>query len=133
MAKKRPRRQRPKRGPYIAAAVFCESVIEGKDNCLTPVRIIDSITAAIDPSAPPDFPSKENRLSVGVWSVVILKSGDSPGEHSVRLVVESPSGTKKTGYEQVLTLSEPAHGGINLRIYQTIGVVDGGLFWVHVL
>ena len=47
-------------GPYLAAAFFCESTIEDKkDGAISAIRIIDQMEVAIDPAAPPDFPSDE--------------------------------------------------------------------------
>ena len=123
---------RRNRGPFLSAAFFCESVIESKDGALTPVRLIDQLTVALDPSTPQDVPSETNRLPIEIWSVIGFKSGDSPGEHVLRLVLESPSGKKQTVFQQMIPLSEPPHGGANIRLKQQIAVMNGGLFWTHV-
>lgn len=132
MAKASEKMPKKKRGPFLAAAFFCESVLESKDGSLTPVRMLDQLTIVLDASAPPDVPSDEKRLPINVWSVVGIKSGDSPGDHALRIVAESPSGKKETVFEQTITLSEPAQGGINFKLHQTIAVKKGGLFWMHV-
>jgi len=120
-------------GPYLAAAFFCESLIEDKaDGALTAVRIIDSMVVQLGPDAAPDFPSDENRLPIQIHALLTFKSGDSPGNHAIKVVAESPSGKRQTILEQTLPLSPPPHGGANLRVSQTIGVHKGGLFWTHV-
>lgn len=120
------------RGPFLAAAFFCESIIEGKDNALTPVRMIDQLQVMLGASTPPDVPSEVNRVSVGVWSVICLKTGGSPGDYALEIIAESPSGKKEAVFEQTITLTEPAQGGVNIKLHHNIGVKKGGLFWMHV-
>lgn len=121
-----------KRGPFLAAAFFCESIIEGKDNALTPVHMIDQLQVTLGESTPPDVPSEENRVAVGVWSVICLKTGGSPGDYALQIVAESPSGKKEAVFEQKIALTEPAQGGANIKLHHNIVVKKGGLFWMHV-
>jgi hypothetical protein len=115
MARSKPAAKKPTKkagGPYLAAAFFCESVIEDKqDSALTAIRIVDTIMFQLHPSAPADFPSETQRLPVPISGLLMFKTGDSPGEHTVRLVAESPSGKKHTILEQVVTFTQPPHGG----------------------
>src|SRR5437016_5197432 len=68
MAKKR---GKLKGGPYLAAALFCESVIQDKaDDALSAIRIVDSINVLLATTAAPDFPSQENPLAVSVAAVL---------------------------------------------------------------
>jgi hypothetical protein len=120
-------------GPYLAAAFFCETTIEDKqDGTITAVRMIDQILINLPPSTPEDVPSETKKLPVPVSGLLSFRSGDSPGEHTVRIVAESPSGKKQTVLEQVLLFSSPVQGGANLRLNQVIQVKKGGLFWLHV-
>jgi len=126
---------KPKRkgGPYLAAAFFCERTIEDKqDGALSAIRMTDQINVMLDPSAPPDFPSETQRLPVVISGLLAFKTGDSPGEHVVRLVMHSPSGKKSTVLEQTLPFTPRPHGGANLRLNNVIAVKKGGLFWLHV-
>jgi hypothetical protein len=80
-------------GPYLAAALFCESIIEDKrDGALTAVRIIDTIKIVLGPEAPHDFPSDANRLPVTIHALLSFKSGSASGDHIIKVVSESPSG-----------------------------------------
>lgn len=136
MAKNKAAKKRPVKkagGPYLAAAFFCESTIEDKqDGALTAVRIIDTITFQIDPSAPDDFPSETKRLPVPVSGILSFKTGDSPGDHTIRLVAQSPSGKSQTILEKVVPFTLQPQGGANIRLNQVIQVKQGGLFWIHV-
>jgi len=132
MARQRKEKQKAD-GPYLATAVFCETTIEDKkDSALSAIRIIDQINVVIDPSAPPDFPSETNRLPVQVNMLVSFKTGDSPGEHVIRLVMESPSGKANPPTEMTITFTPQPNGGANLRIGNIIHVQKGGLFLMHV-
>jgi Family of unknown function (DUF6941) len=119
-------------GPYLAAAFFCETVLEDKDGALTPIRIIDQINILIPQNAPADFPSEENRISVPAMAVLSFRTGDSPGNHTIRVVMESPTGKRNPPFEQTLPFSEVKHGGANIRLNMTVAVVNGGLFWADV-
>jgi hypothetical protein len=130
MAKKQ-RKKKP-RGPYLAAAFFCEQVIKSEDGALTPVRITDQIKVLIPANAPADFPSEQNRLPVRMSGLLSFKSGDFPGEHTLRLVMESPSGKVEKMHEQKIPFSDPPQGGGNLILQNTVGVYKGGLFWFNV-
>jgi hypothetical protein len=131
---KRKQSETKKGGPYLAAAFFCETTIEDKqEGTLSAIRMVDQLTFILDPSAPPDFPSEKQRLPVNIRGVVSFKTGDSPGEHTIRLVMESPSGKKTdTPFEQVLPFTPEPHGGANWIFNGTILVQKGGLFWFHV-
>jgi hypothetical protein len=120
-------------GPYLAAAFFCETTIEDKqDGALSAIRMVDQLTFDIDPSAPPDFPSESQRLPVNIRGVLSFKTGDSPGEHTIRIIMESPSGKMHDPFDQVLPFSPQPYGGVNVRLNHTIWVKQGGLFWFHV-
>jgi len=121
-------------GPYLAAAFFCESSIEDKqDGALTAVRLIDQINVRIPHNAPPNVPSDEHRLPVLVNGLLCFKTGDAGGgERAVRLVMESPSGKKQLVAEQNLLFTPQAWGGGNLRFSVIVQLKKGGLFWLHV-
>jgi hypothetical protein len=116
-------------GPFLAGAFFCETVIEDKgDDTLSAIRIIDQVNILVPADAPPDFPSEQNRIRVPVVAILFFRTGDAKGSHSVRVEMESPTGKKNPPFEQVLPFSDVEHGGANIRLNMTIGVVKGGLF-----
>jgi hypothetical protein len=128
-------RKRPAKklgGPYLAAAFFCERTLAEPDGAITAVRIIDRMTVDVAADAPPDFPPEANGLHVPIHALLAFRTGDSPGEHLLRLVMESPSGKKHPFSDHTLTLTPEPHGGANLRVNGIIAVKTGGLFWLHV-
>jgi hypothetical protein len=129
-AKKRVKR---KGGPYLAAAFFCDATIEDKqDGTLSAIRIIDQVTIRLLPSTPPNLPSEQEKLPVFVHGLLAFRTGNSPGEHALRLVMHAPSGKSATLAEQSLPFSPHPHGGANFRLNGMIKVVKGGLFWMDV-
>jgi hypothetical protein len=127
-------KQSKKSGPHLAAAFFCEGIIEdANDHSLSAIRIVDTFRIVLPPTAPEGFPSETNRLPVHISGLLSFKTGDSPGEHVVRLVAESPSGKKQTVLEQTITLTDAPQGGTNVRLHQVLAVKSRkGLFWIHV-
>jgi Family of unknown function (DUF6941) len=120
-------------GPYLSAALLCERVMEEKDKVLTAFRITDSTTITLPPGTPDDFPSETNRLPVTFDSLVSLKTGKSPGEHTVRIDMISPSGKRSESETRTLTLPDEEHGGANLIHHHTVSIKQGGLFYFEVL
>src|SRR5438552_267263 len=101
-----------KRGPYLAAAFFCERTIQDKqDDSLSAIRIVDQLTIGVAPSAPPDFPSEADRISFPTHALLSFKTGDSQGDHNVRCVMESPSGKSSTVFDRNLPFSPQPNGG----------------------
>ena len=120
-------------GPYLAAAFFCEKVIEDKqDSALSAIRIIDQVKIVLPSETDPDFPSDQDKVPVTVLAVLAFKTGDAAGHHAIRAELVSPSGKKNQPFERTMPFSVEAHGGANLRLNLTIMVVKGGLFWLDV-
>lgn len=72
-----PRRQG---GPYIAAAFFCESIIEDRrDGTLSAIRIIDQISVVASSAAPSNAASAAQAVTVPVSGMVAFKTGDARG------------------------------------------------------
>jgi hypothetical protein len=124
---------KPVGGPFLAAAIFCDSIVQGMDGALSAIRIVDKINVTIPAEAPPNVPSEEIRVPVTTWLLLMFKSGSAKGKHKVELVVHSPSGKKQDGLKQEVTLSPNPSGGANLRIQFAIGVKEGGLFMIDVV
>jgi hypothetical protein len=119
-------------GPFLAAAVYCHTIVSDPEGHMTPASIFDTLTIVLPRSAPPNFPSEEERLPVPVWSFISFRSGDAPGDHNFYMVIESPSGKKEKKEEKTIKLTEGAQGGFNLNTKITFGIVKGGLFWTNV-
>ncbi|MFO0806069.1 MAG: hypothetical protein U0791_23435 [Gemmataceae bacterium] len=105
---------------------------EKEDNAITVVRIVDNFALELAPDTPADIPSEKHKIPFQIAGLISFKTGDSPGEHTLRLVMESPNGKKRTMLEKLVLLSPQPNGGFNFRMNMTLGVSGGGLFIVHV-
>lgn len=128
----KPNARRTVGGPYLAAAVFCQSVMEDKAGGFTPVRIIDGMNITVGDAAPPDMPSKDNALVVHLNGLIVLRSGDSPGKHFLNLAFENPNGDLETGEDKEVVLSSELNGGIHIPLQLGLTVTMSGVYWVHV-
>ena len=119
-------------GPFLAAAVYCHTIISDPEGQVTPAGIFDTINLVVPAHSPPSFPSEEQRVQLPVWSFISFRTGDAPGDHKFYLVVESPSGKKLKHEEKTITLSEGPQGGFNLNLKITFGIFKGRVFWTNV-
>ncbi len=115
-------------GPYLAAALFCERVLEEKDGVLSIIRIIDRvIQSASGPSTPDQMPP----LSYGLTVLICLKPGRAKGTTQVRIDMESPSGLVKPG-PSMSALMEGEDRGQNLIMKMQMTFDEPGLYWFNV-
>jgi hypothetical protein len=119
-------------GPFIAVAVFCESIVEDSSGKIGAVGILDGCQLYLTGDAPANVPSEEVPLTVTQNILIVFRSGDSPGEHKLKFVIEHPNGKRKIAVEKDVVLSQPPQGGLNLRTNAIIQVVAGGLHWLDI-
>jgi hypothetical protein len=120
-------------GPFLAAAVFCERILEDTDRVLTVSRILDGINILLHPQTPPELPSKAHPLELTPNMLFIFRSGDSPGKHAFKLIVQQPNGKRSVAMEQEIELSPDPQGGCNLKTNATLKLFSSGLFWFDVV
>jgi hypothetical protein len=137
MAKEKEKKKSPKGrmgGPFLAAAFFCENILEDMQRKLSVQGINDGMELVIHPLAPKNVPSEENPLVINHQLLLMFKSGDSPGKHHLKLEIESPSGKRATVKDEEVTLSDQPNGGLNVKVAVTLGITTfpGGLYLVDV-
>jgi len=119
-------------GPFLAAAVFCERVLDDSDKSISAIRIIDGQRMVIPADVPPEVPSPDQLLPVQLRILLIFRSGDSPGKHQLKLMVEDPDGKRGEAMAQEVDLSQEPHGGINVKSDAIMGVYKSGLYLMDV-
>jgi hypothetical protein len=94
------------------------------------IRVVDRIiSSAVGPEAPDDMPP----VGVNLTAVIVLKSGEARGRHSISLTLEAPSG-QQVGDEVVLpVLLEGEDRGVNLVVNMNFQAEQEGLYWFNVL
>lgn len=132
MPKKKSKSRQKIGGPFLAAAFFCENVLEDKDGVLSAMRIVDTINVAIHPSAPADFPSAETPLQLQQNMLFIIKTGDAPGKYEFSITAESPAGKKQEVDKREIELHGPVAGGLNIRHAITFLLRSAGVYWFSV-
>ncbi|HYT87529.1 MAG TPA: hypothetical protein VEL76_02315 [Gemmataceae bacterium] len=130
--KRKGKSDKPKVMPLLAMAIFCERVLEEKDNVLTIVRVVDRLIVPKPPELPP-APKGEPppQLAVPLPAVIMFKSGDAKGEYPFRIEIVWPSGRRLRAQDMALTFLG-AETGFNLRTVVPIPVDEEGLYWYEV-
>lgn len=120
-------------GPFLSSAVFCDNVLKDDDGAMTAVRMIDRVTISVPSDAPADLPSEDKQLLTQVEGLVAFKTGDSPGKHEIKLVLNSPSGKRQAVMAHPAEFRAEPFGGFNLKLKMGIAVQECGLHWMDVL
>lgn len=115
-------------GPYLQLAVFCETVIEGKDGVLSLIRIIDRIvTSATGPDAPEHMPT----VPINARLVLAFKSGFAKGSYAVRIRPWTPNGQPLPDVTVPMHL-EGDDRGQNIVLQVGLLADQEGLYWFDV-
>lgn len=115
-------------GPYLTAAVFCEKVLKEADGVSSLIRIVDRI---IMTASGPNPPEKMPPVTITTNLFLSFKSGFAKGSHTVKIVVEGPSGP--AGSEALLpVLFEGDDRGVNHILNVNLQVQDEGIYWFEV-
>jgi hypothetical protein len=131
VSKKNPKRNEIG-GPFLAAAVFCESIIESADGALSAIRIVDQFNVILPSNTPDDVPSESNRIAISIWLLLMLRSGSARGKREISCTISSPSGKTAPLTKQKLDIGEKLNGGVNMRIQLNISIEVEGLYIVDV-
>jgi len=125
-----------RRLPWIAAALFCERVLEEKDDVLTIVRVIHKATvAAMDREGRLKPISEEKGFPIPLTAFIAFRaSGEPTGPHSLRLVAHSPSGkTHDAGSYPDAIRFVADDQAFNLVVNMGVTAREAGLYWFDVL
>lgn len=115
-------------GPYVKAALFCERVIEGKDNVLSLVRVIDRLTTT---AAGADPPKEMPQTNFGSTLVLAFVAGRARGRKEVRIERESPDGQRKQVWQgSVLMEGEYKANNVLLNLNETFELE--GVYWYDI-
>ena len=126
-------KSKPIGGPFLAAAVFCDNIVEDTDHSISAIMIIDGVVLYVSEDAPPDFPSKEKQMLIMQKVLLTFRSGDSPGKHQLSIVLHQPNGKRVKVMDKEIELTPPPHGGVNLKTGIQLSVHSSGLFLFDVI
>lgn len=115
-------------GPFLIAAIICEKVLQEKDDTVSIIRMIDRVTLTVPAIIAPE---KLPPTTVNLNAFISLKSGRARGSHTLKLVIEAPSGIRQP--EQLLpAFFEGEDRGANLIIALNMTVDQEGLYWFDI-
>ena len=123
-------------GPYVAAAVFVERVLQELDGVNSLIRVIDriglSLSAQVAPGMPaPQLPAEmPEGGQVQVTFVVMLKNGDARGRHPVSIAVLQPSGATIRGPEVDVMFEGGEDRGVNLVLNIGTEAMEGTYWFI---
>ena len=116
------------KGPYLQIAAFCEQVIEDKSGVLSLIRVVDRLSVnAAGSDVPEDMPPFDLNWKL----VLVLKSGEVRGSHSIKLVPELPSFETKEATERTVHL-EGGNRGTNIVTDFRMRMEMPGVYWLNI-
>ena len=120
----------PPTGPYVQAALFCEMLLESKDNVASIIRVIDRVThTVVDPGAPDELPP----FSYSANAVIMLKGGGARGTCNLDIVREAPDATIETVASGTVTFSGAPQQGVTVQLRVDNVYTQTGIYWFDVI
>jgi hypothetical protein len=120
-------------GPFLASAVFCESIMEDASGKVSAINILDGCQFWVPPQAPDNVPSKSQPVQIIQNILLIFRTGDAPGKHNLRLMMQQPNGKRSEALNQEIKLTPESHGGVNIKTHVNMSVYSSGVFWIDVI
>lgn len=120
-------------GPFLAAAVFCESVMEDNTKKMSAFGIMDGTNFWLAEDTPADAPSKSQPIAFVQNMLIIFRTGDAGGKHELRLVLEQPDGKRTDILKESIELTPQPYGGCNVRTQAMLKVFTAGVYWIDVI
>jgi uncharacterized protein DUF6941 len=116
-------------GPFLAAALLCESVLQEKDGRLSIIRVINRITQQ---AVGADTSEKMPAITIRLTALISFRAGFARGSYNVKLRPITPSG-KRLPEVSLPILLEGEDRGHNLILPVMFQAAEEGLYWFDVL
>ena len=117
--------------PICLAMVICENVLAERDDVMSAIRIVDTLTV------PPRQPGQPNIGDICCFGrlqlLTILKNGDATGEFQCQFVCRDP--TQKTTPVAVadVVVDGGPEGGQNMAGPALVRWAGEGLYWIELM
>jgi len=120
--------------PYLAAALFCERVLQEQDGVLSAIRIVDTLKVHhIDEKTGQQGERRRSASQVsGVYILLMFKSGEYEGTGKVTFKVRSPSGKELSPVIDINIELKGRQFGANLIIDAGLPFTEPGVYWFDV-
>jgi hypothetical protein len=114
--------------PYVTAALFCERVLQEKDDTLSAMRVADKLTVQFPLGLPEGI-----KPAIPVIFFLSLKSGPVVGQQSVTIRAIKPSGGPAKDVQTLPFNFLGQDQGQNYIVNVMLGVEEPGLYWFEVV
>ena len=124
------------KGPFIKAAVFCERVLEEKDNVLSAIRIFDRSSAEIEVEGIADdegIPEEIPHPLIQGALLVALVAGEAARNQVVNVRLVKPSGSTSPLAEFPIEFNADEDAAAQLILRLTLTAKEDGIYWFEIL
>lgn len=118
------------RGPFLQAALFCERILDEKDEVKSIIRIIDRMRVQ---ASGPEAPDRMQPFQRELVTFLNFKSGDARGPVPIRVTLTRPSGlTDGSPVWHGTVHFEGGTRGHSLTLRLRINFQEAGPYWFNV-
>ena len=116
-------------GPYLQAALFCERVLDEKDNVKSLIRVIDRLQVQ---SRGPQTPEAMPEVRRDLVAYLSFKSGSAVGPVPMRITLTRPSGlTDSSPLWQATVHFEGGTRGVVQTLRMRVVLREAGPYWFN--
>jgi hypothetical protein len=126
-------------GPYLAAAILCETLLREEGGVLSLIRVIDQVTI----TAPQEVLASGQPIPYKTVLVISFRAGAFEGPATIGYRAVGPSGTVVVGPSGVTTerrdypvlfegRSRGPNTGVNFNVEITLGLTEPGPYWFDI-
>ena len=116
-------------GPFLAAAFFCDKVLDEKDDVLSAIRIVNKITLT---ASSPEITLETNPAKINLMGLVSIRAGDVKGNHKIRVISDSEILSEPSQIEVDISFDGKTVATNNVIITLGIEVKREGIIWFAV-
>ncbi len=117
------------RGPYLSAALLCETVLVEKDGVKSAIRIVDRVTrTAVGPNPPLEMEPFDYHSTL----LIKFKSGWARGVHNVKIQFAKPSGEFMPEVVRSVPFEGEEDRGIDIILNLMLKLDQTGIYWIHI-
>ena len=116
-------------GPFIAAALLCETVLTEASSVISAIRIVDRINRAAIGSEPP---SGMEPFTYKLTLLLVFKAGSARGPMQLEIRLQKPSGESQAPVNQTLNFEGDDERGVNVIAEMNLRIDMPGLHWFDI-
>ena len=116
-------------GPYLAAALLCERILDEKDGVKSLIRVVSRITRRAQGQ---EIPEKMPPFPISLSLFLSMRTGNKAGKHEIRIVLSRPDKTALPALIHRLNLEPPEGRIIDLVINMNLSLDQEGVYWFDV-